>query len=130
MKTTQLFSSACLLRAGVLVLGFLYTLFFTSAYSTAHVMSLTDAILRSVFLPQALAALVLVDMLPSGLPLWVTIIPAIIPAFMVSVIEARLSLALANVTGKIPLIGWMGHQNQNSSNCEPFAPADAENPRR
>ena len=117
IRTGQLFSLPCMLRAAVLVLGFLYTVFFTLAYSTAHVMPLTDAVLRRVFLPQMLAAGAVLDALP-GSHFGIMAIPGLVPVFMVSLVEARLFLGLANVTGKLPLIGWMGRRNERRAKGE------------
>lgn len=118
MRTIQLFSLPCLMRALLLACVFPYTLLFTDGYSSGHVKPLTDLILAGISLPQVFAASPVFDALPRAWPMWIKLIPAMIPVFTVSLIEARLFLGLANVTGRIRGISWMGRKNSNPVNHE------------
>ncbi len=93
------------------MLGFSYTMFFTRALDTGTCFQLSDAILAKIFMPQLLAG---AAMLPQKCSIWLAIPLILIAATMVSLIEARLLLGLANLVGKIEPIAWLGHQNSKS----------------
>ncbi|MCF6175965.1 MAG: hypothetical protein L3J71_09365 [Victivallaceae bacterium] len=97
------------------MLGFSYTMFFTHAFSSAHVMPLSDAILADFFLPQIMAGAAMVSLLPRGCSIWLTIPLVLMAATMVSLVEARLLLGMANLFGKLKPITWLGRQNTTGS---------------
>jgi hypothetical protein len=106
-----IFSLPCLARTGIIMLGFLYTMFFTHAFSSAHFMPLSDAVLKDFFLPQLMAGAAILSLFPWRCSIWLTIPLILIMATMVSLLEARLFLGMANLFGKLKPIAWLGRQN-------------------
>lgn len=124
-KNVFLFSPPCIGRAIAILLAFL--VFFAVVKINWKVQfsnySLTYEVAERIFWPHIYACAAFIRLLAldgcyscssPALPLFL-----FLPAGLVSLVEARILLALANLTGKIPFIGWMGRRDKDDENGGP-----------